>query len=464
MGRAGDHPGDRVGQVQHEQAVGRGEHRVDPDHPQPAGASQGDQGGGDGGAHPADHPAGDVHQAAQQVGQADDVDAVQPVGDDGLVGGVDGQQLLAEQDGQPAQRRADDRHDEQAVPQDEGDALLFAGAHVLAGKVEGGLVDGVHGGVDEVFDVGRGGAARHRQGAEGVDGGLDQHVGDGEHHALDAGRQAHPDDLQQDGGADLQLPEAELVAGVRLHQAAHHQEGGQVLGQGGGQGHARHIQVEGHHKKDVQAGVGDAGGGQEKEGPLGVPDGPQDARAKVVDHHGGHAQKDDPHIEHRLVQQVGRGVHPAQQGGQQGDARQDQHRAAAHRQQQGGVDGVVDPLPVLGAVAAGHDHAAPDGQAQKQVDHQAVQRGGGPHRRHGAAAGELPQHDDVGRVEQQLQDAGGHQRDRKAQQAARQGAAAHIYLRGMPHSCRSFLFRQGCARDASAYQCTAALVKMQISF
>ena len=103
----------------------------------------------------------------------------------------------------------------------------------------------------------------------------------------------------------------ELVAGAGLHQAAHHQEGGQVLGNGSGQGHARHIHVKDHHEKDVQAGVGDAGGGEEEQGPLGVSNGPQDARAKVVDHHGGHPQKDDAHIEDRLVQQVGRGVQPA---------------------------------------------------------------------------------------------------------------------------------------------------------
>ena len=321
-----------------------------------------------------------------------------------------------------------------------------------------------HGGVDEVFDVGRGGAARHRQGAEGVDGGLDQHVRDGKDHALDAGGQAHPDDLQQDGAADPHLFGVQLVAGAGLHQAAHHQEGGQVLGNGSGQGHARHIHMKGHHEKDVQAGVGDAGGGEEEQGPLGVADSPQDARAKVVDHHGGHPQKDDAHIEDRLVQQVGRGVHPAQKGRQQGDACDDQECAAEHRQQQGGVDGVVDPPPVLGAVAACHDHAAPDGQAQKQVDHQAVQRRSGPHRRHGAAAGELSQHDDVRRVEQQLQDAGSHQGDRKAQQVAHQGAAAHIHLRRMPHIRCSFLSGQGSLFFGVPYSVPRGMAKCKYYF
>ena len=81
-------------------------------------------------------------------------------------------------------------------------------------------------------------------------------------------------------------------------------------------------------KKQVQHHVDDAGGKQEIEGPLGVPHRPQNGGAKIIEHGGGHAREDDAHIEHRVVDHVGGGVHHLQQGPGQADAQKDQHEPA----------------------------------------------------------------------------------------------------------------------------------------
>ena len=85
-------------------------------------------------------------------------------------------------------------------------------------------------------------------------------------------------------------------------------------------------------------------------------------------------------------------------------------------------------LVLAGAVVLGDDGAAADGNAHEQVDDQiddgAVGADGGQR----MAAYIPPHHDDVGGIEQQLQNAGGHQRQREQQDLLRQAAGTHIYF------------------------------------
>ena len=58
-------------------------------------------------------------------------------------------------------------------------------------------MEGIQRSVDKAFDIARRRIAGHDHIAEGIDGGLDHHVGNGEHGALDAGRQADADHFLQ---------------------------------------------------------------------------------------------------------------------------------------------------------------------------------------------------------------------------------------------------------------------------
>ena len=102
---------------------------------------------------------------------------------------------MAKQIGKVAQYHTGDDHEGLAVDERFIHTLTFAGAVVLSREGEIGLIEGVHGLVDEVFNVGGGGGASYYRGAEGVDGGLDKHIGQGEDDTLETGRQANFHDL-----------------------------------------------------------------------------------------------------------------------------------------------------------------------------------------------------------------------------------------------------------------------------
>ena len=85
-------------------------------------------------------------------------------------------------------------------------------------------------------------------------------------------------------------------------------------------------------------------------------------------------------------------------------------------------------LVLAGAVVLGDDGAAADGNAHEQVDDQIDDGAVGTDGGQSMAAYIPPHHDDVGGIEQQLQNAGGHQRQREQKDLLRQAAGTHIYF------------------------------------
>ena len=65
-------------------------------------------------------------------------------------------------------------------------------------------------------------------------------------------------------------------------------------------------------------------------------------------------------------------------------------------------------------------------QTYKQVDQQIDQRGVGAHSSQGRLSAELAYHHHIRRIEQELQQAGGHQRQRKQQDLVGKRPVAHI--------------------------------------
>lgn len=89
---------------------------------------------------------------------------------------------------------------------------------------------------------------------------------------------------------------------------------------------------------------------------------------------------------------------------------------------------LVHRIHVLRAVAAGDEHIRAHRKAHEQVDDQVDECRGGTHRRQRRVAGVAAHHDDVRRVEQQLQNARAHQREGKGQDLAQKRAAGHVHL------------------------------------
>ena len=188
-------PADGVAEIEGGGRAEQLEDGGDPDQTEQAAAHEADHHRQDGVAPAAQTAGQHVHAAAEQVGGADDVHTGQTGRDHGLVGGVEVEQLFAQQGGTTAQHEAGDGGAEQTVAHDAVEVVVAACAHVLAGEGDGGLREGVHGRVDEALEVGGGRVARHDSGAEGVDRRLDDDVGEAEHGALQPGGQADAQDL-----------------------------------------------------------------------------------------------------------------------------------------------------------------------------------------------------------------------------------------------------------------------------
>ena len=201
--------------------------------------------------------------------------------------------------------------------------------------------------------------------------------------------------------------------------------------------------MEHDDEEQVQNHVDDPGQQQKVQGPLGIPHGPEDGRAEIVEHHHRHAHKVDAHIQHRLVQHVRRGAHQLQHRPGQGDAREDERHPKGQAGEHRGVHRLRQVLVLAGPVVLGGQHVGAHGEAHKQVDDQVDDRAGRAHGRQGGGAHELAHHHDVRGVEQQLQNAGQRQGDGEPHDLAQQGAVCHVDLKAGPAFPNAFDKVQG---------------------
>ena len=181
MDQESQEPADRIGPVHALHGAHRLEHGVPPDYPQQTRANEGGDGGIHGVAQSPEGAAGRFHQAADPLEPAECQNPDHTGGDDRVVGRIGGLDVQSQQGrlkdlGQCAQHNAQPCCQGQIDPKDPHGPAGIGGPDALACEGDGGLVEGVQRGVDEVLNAGGGGAARHDHGAEGVDGRLDHHV------------------------------------------------------------------------------------------------------------------------------------------------------------------------------------------------------------------------------------------------------------------------------------------------
>ena len=172
----------------------------------------------------------------------------------------------------------------------------------------------------------------------------------------------------------------------------------------GGQRHARHTKAEHDDKDKIEDHVDDAGRKQKIERTACITDGPQQRRAEVICDKSRHAEKIDAHIDDRQIDHIFRRSHPFQQRTCQQISDEDHEDPADDRDADGGVDRLPRVLFIPCPAIARHQHIAADRDAQKQIDEQIDQRTGGTNGRQCLTAGKPADHDDVRRIEEQLQD------------------------------------------------------------
>ena len=116
----------------------------------------------------------------------------------------------------------------------------------------------IHSDVNKALDVGSGSVSGNHHRAKGVHRRLDDHVGQREQAALDAGRQAYLDHLNELVLVDADGLGIQVAAVFPQGQAANHQHGRNHLGCHSSDGHAGHTHVEEDHSNQVEHHVDDA--------------------------------------------------------------------------------------------------------------------------------------------------------------------------------------------------------------
>lgn len=410
--RSGDDPGDGVGDVQVLRRAVHLEDGKDPHDSQAAGADQRDDHGAYRVAKATQTAHHGVHDAAQGISPGDIAQADDTLLDYVLLaGGIDAHQRMAEQIGQVAQYHAGDDDEGLAVDQAFVYPLALASAVVLAGEGEVGLVEGVHGLVDKVFDVGGGGGAGHHRGAEGVDGGLDEHVGQGEDDALEAGRQANFHDLAQNVPVNVHFTQVQAQGAILVAEAHQDKSGRDVLRDGGGHSYTGHAHAHQDNRHQVQYYIYHAGNDQVEQRTLGIALGTKNSCAEVIGHGGGHTQEVDAQIEGGQIDYVLRGGHPDQQLVGHDGTKHRQHCAADQSHEDGGMYCLAHHIVALAAQISGYYYVGAYRQAHKQGDQQVDEGGGGAHGGQRLFAREPTDHDDVCGVKQQLENTGCHKRN-----------------------------------------------------
>ena len=212
--------------------------------------------------------------------------------------------------------------------------------------------------------------------------------------------------------------------------ADQHQDGRDCLRDDRRQRDARHVHVEHDHEEQVQHHVDDARQRQVDQRAARVADGAQHRGAKVVQHVDRHADEVDLHIERRQRKRFLRRIHPDQECLRHEEAEYRQHDAADQAGEDRRVHRVRHALVVVRAERPRDDDVCANRQPQKEVDDHVDQRARRADRRlcGDAVLGKLADHDDVRRVEQQLQNAREHQRQRKQENLGQERAARHVHL------------------------------------
>lgn len=160
-----------------------------------------------------------------------------------------------------------------------------------------------------------GGIARNGGRTEGIDGGLNEHVGDGEHAALQTGGDADAQNQTEGAVLDARFFRLEADIAVAGDQAGEDKRRADELADDGRDGDARDAELQPGDEQHVEDDIDHAADGQVIQWALGIADGAEDGRAIVIDEAGGQADGVNIEIELRAGQHVFGAAHQFQQRG-----------------------------------------------------------------------------------------------------------------------------------------------------
>lgn len=421
-------PGHRIGQKQDILCGHPCKNGCKPQDPEQAGAGQGDDHGRERVAKSPHDTHDDFHDPAEKIGGADPEEPCASCRDDGGVCGIDAKERFSQQVDAHTHDEPDHGHQPQSGKEDPVDPVCFPGAGVLACEADRRLMDCIHGDIDKLLDAHGSAVAGHDDGAEGIDGGLDQHIGKGEQRSLYSGRQPDLHHPAQTERVDVELSDIEPAGTLHPAQTEQDQYGTDALGNDRCQRYAGHIHVQDDDEEQVQYHVHHTGHGQEVQRLSGISGGPQDGAPEVVDHGGGHSDEDDLQVERSLVKNVQRRPHPDQKRPGEKHSHANEQDAGDHADGDGCVHIILGSFFIPASQRMPHGYIGSDGQSDKEVDQQVGERTGGANGGQRLIAGKSADYDHVCGIEEKLQAAGEHQGQAEGNDSRQQRAVAHIDL------------------------------------
>ena len=182
------------------------------------------------------------------------------------------------------------------------------------------------------------------------------------------------------------------------------------------------------NKHQVHQHVGRTGDGQVDQGAFGIPRCPKNGRAEVIQHGKGNAGEIDLHVHAGQRQYRVRRTHALQEIARAAYTQSRQDHAAEDGGGNGGMDGSVYHILLPAAQSVGYGNAGAHRQSDEKIHHQIGQGAGSAHSGHRNTATEPAHHNQIRRIEQQLEQAGQNDRDGIFDNAPKQRAMEHIIL------------------------------------
>ena len=271
------------------------------------------------------------------------------------------------------------------------------GTVVLAHKGGNGHAKGTGDHPGQSVGLRVGGPGGHNRGAEGIDTGLNQGIGQVKHHQLQPRRNADGQDSPQELGLNAQPGQ---LQGVLLLPQQHYQQHSRTdhLGDDCRQRRTGNPHFQANHQHQIHHNIHKAGYDQRDHRPLGVAHSPQNARLHIIKHGGQRSGEINAHIQRGHIQAVRRGVHPLQRHRPQANAQDHDQKAQQQRQSDTRVQGVPDALLVSGSIELGQNDRGPRPQAREKAVEDIYQRPRGSHRRQSLGADEAPNDDGIHRI------------------------------------------------------------------
>lgn len=395
-----DQPASRVGRHEDQEVAVSGKYGVQPGDADAADTDQDDDSRRQGIAIAAQGSGDDVDDAIEVERPGDVKEALRPQGDDVRVAVEQADEFRRKEEDRHGDDQEERRFDAKGDFGDAEAAAQVAGAIVLANEGRRRLAEAVDETVDIVFDDEGRSRRCHGFRPQAVQGRLDEDVGQGKDHALDAGRQADVNNVMQffPGKAQVVAFQADAVR----RPAQQDQEDERIDGKGHNRrpDDAGQAEIKDQDRQQVEDDIDEIGCDQAVQRRPAIAAAAEDGRLEVIQRQKRQAQQEDAQILFGHIVDVWRHFQDPEGRIDDEFADDSQHQAQAEGHQNSRLDRPFHLVVATGTEILGNGDVGPQGNPHEQRHQKADDRHIVANSSHGALADEASQNKDVGTVEE----------------------------------------------------------------